>query len=343
MKEQITEPGDLHDENGHLLQKGWAWKLILKHKRENIKVSSLKIKDWDCYIIYNENYSIGLIIADVGYFGMATFDWIDFKAKENSNGIGLKLFTRGSLNMPPSSEEGDVNFEKGELYMRFVRKGDERILSFQNNDFMKKKGIKGEITLYQDPNMDTCVDVVPFKNPKQFVYAQKINCMVPTGTVQIGDETFKFMKENGSVAVIDWSRGVFPYKTHWYWGSASTMDFNGTGKMFGFNLDYGFGLKEYEQKNFILYDGKGHKFDKIEYKFDSKDLTKPWEFTSGDGRFEMTLDPVFDTEIYLNMLFLKTGGQKVWGYFSGDVVLDDGEKLHVDKLFGFAENYSHRW
>ena len=88
MKEQITEPGDLHDENGHLLQKGWAWKPILKHKRENIKVSSLKIKDWDCYIIYNENYSIGLIIADVGYFGMATFDWIDFKAKGDTGIVG---------------------------------------------------------------------------------------------------------------------------------------------------------------------------------------------------------------------------------------------------------------
>ncbi|MBD3227570.1 MAG: DUF2804 family protein [Candidatus Lokiarchaeota archaeon] len=38
-----------------------------------------------------------------------------------------------------------------------------------------------------------------------------------------------------------------------------------------------------------------------------------------------------------------TVGHKVYGYYNGKVILDNGETLHVDNLFGFAENFHHRW
>ena len=60
----------------------------------------------------------------------------------------------------------------------------------------------------------------------------------------------------------------------------------------------------------------------------------------------MIIDPVMKKQSNLNLLVLKTGGVQVLGYFIGDLILDDGTKIHVEKsdgVFGWAENFSHRW
>ena len=78
-------------------------------------------------------------------------------------------------------------------------------VDFNFPNFDKGRGIKGEIRLFQDQNMDTMVNVIPFKKKKQFVYAQKINCMDVSGKVKFGDEEYVFSKENHSYACLDWS------------------------------------------------------------------------------------------------------------------------------------------
>jgi hypothetical protein len=339
MQNEIKEPSDLLHKNGQLVQRGWARKLILKYNRENVKMGWHRIKEWDCYEIINPKFALILIIADVGYFGMATITWLDFEKKLVQNGLLLKLFTRGRLNLPPSSDTGDLHFSKKDAKMSFIREKEKRFLSVNYPGFSKGKGIKGEVTLYQDPDMDTMVNVIPFKDNKHFVYAQKINCMPAKGVVQIGQETYEFSEET-SFSCLDWSRGTFPYRTSWYWGSASGLI---DGKPFGFNIDYGFGDESIASKNMLFYEGKGHKLGEITFYIDRTDYMKPWKFTSNDGRFEMVMEPVLDNCSSLNILILKTSGHSMFGYFTGDVVLDSGERLHLDRFFGFAESDSHRW
>ena len=340
---KITEPSDLLDENGELKQVGWATQLILKYEREKVSAGSLRIKEWDCYEIYNEEFGLALIIADVGYFGMATLDFMDFKNNVIKGDRAVSFFTRGSLNMPPSTMAGITNFAKKNKKMKFERIGDDMILTFDFPDFWEGKGIKGEIKLDMDPKRDTLVNVIPFENKKQFVYVQKIVDMPVNGKFTIGGEEYTFSDENGSFGVIDWTRAVFPYKTSWYWGGGFGIV---NGKRLGFNLDRGFGIETISSKNMIFYEGKGHKIADIMFHYDKKDIMKPWKFTSSDGRFEMILDPVMQKGNNMNALVLKTSGVQVLGYFIGDLILDDGTKIHIDKadkVFGWAENFSHKW
>ena len=96
------------------------------------------------------------------------------------------------------------------------------------------------------------VNVIPFRNPRHFVYVQKIVCMPALGEVNLGGEIYKFEGEsNDSYASLDWSRGVFPYRTEWWWSYASgKVD----GKYFGFNIDYGFGTES--SKNMLFYEAR---------------------------------------------------------------------------------------
>jgi hypothetical protein len=347
---EITEPSELLDDKGHLVQKGWARQLLLRYDRKKVKgpLRSLRIKEWDCYEAFNEDCGVSLIIADVGYFAMATLQLLDFREKKNYNGASFKLFPRGALKLPPSADEGDTYFYGGHLNsqnrMSFVRNGDNIILKFDYPNFPEliKMGAKGELTFYKDPKHDTMVNVIPFKNPRHFVYVQKANCMPVEGTFMLGDKEYVFSKKNGSYGCLDWTRSVFPYRVRWHWGSASGIYEK---YPFGFNLDaglQGFGDESIATKNMIFYKGKGHKIEFVTFHV-PENIMDTWKFTSNDGRFEMILKPVMYNKTNMNFGILKTGGFNVYGYYTGDVILDDGEKLHIDKLFGFAEEYGHRW
>ncbi|TFG05736.1 MAG: DUF2804 domain-containing protein [Promethearchaeota archaeon] len=350
MQYEIMEPSDLLDERGFLVQKGWARQLLLKYERKKVKsvLSSFRIKEWDCYEAMNDEYGISLIIADIGYFAMATVSFQDYRKKKNYNGGSFKLLSRGSLNLPPSADAGDAYFYGGHIpsanRMSFVRDGDNIILKFDYPKFpdFEDLGAKGELTFYKNPTHDTMVNVIPFNNPRHFVYVQKANCMPVNGVVTIGESVYEFSDKRGHYGCLDWTRSVFPYRVRWHWGSASGLY---KGDPFGFNLDaglQGFGDESIATKNMIFLNGKGHKIEFVTFHV-PKNIMDPWKFTSSDDRFEMVLHPVSYNRTNMNFGILKTGGFNVYGYYTGDVVLDNGDKLHIDKLFGFAEEYGHRW
>ncbi len=346
MQKEITRGSDLFNEAGRLIQTGWARRQVMNYNRERLRASMLRIKEWDCYCLLNPDFGLSLIIADVGYFGMATVDWQDFKAGQDGGGRIVKLFTRGRLGLPRSAGSGDASFEHKGGWIKFTHSGDpgRRILSFDFPcfRFRGRKGITGQVSIYQDPRHDTMVNVIPFQNPKHFVYVQKVVCMPAEGEVRMGAGSFRFEGEkNNSWAALDWSRGVFPYRTEWWWSYASGKV---NGKYFGFNIDYGFGTES--NKSMLFYDGRGHHLDGVSYTWDETDLMRPWRFTSNDGRVSLALAPVHKQSTCMNMLALGTSGKHAYGFFTGEVVLDDGTKLRIkesDKVFGSAEYFRHRW
>ena len=104
-------------------------------------------------------------------------------------------------------------------------------------------------------------------------------------------------------------------------------------------LSFAAGLIEKEGYSVRLVDAPAWEWNK-------KDVMKPWKFTSNDGRAELQLEPIHKEKVYLNLLFMGTKGVNVFGYYTGDVILDDGTKIHIDrsdKLFGSAEYFKHRW
>ncbi|UJG44456.1 MAG: DUF2804 domain-containing protein [Candidatus Heimdallarchaeum endolithica] len=337
---EITSEGELLNERGHLNYKGWARKPYLKYNRENIGKKWFRIKEWDYYAIMHPDYAISFTIADLGIMGIYNVVWIDFKEKNFVTGEESKLFTKGQTNLPISSEKGDIHYKGKNFKISILKKDNQRIINFDFSNFTKNSDISGELVLYQDPNMDTMVIATPWKNnPKCFYYNQKINCMPTEGIVKYVNKEYSFKKEN-SFAVLDWGRGVWPYKDIWYWGSASGIQ---DGVSVGFNIGYGFGDTSAATENIFYYDNKGHKLDQVTFHIDESDYLKPWKFTSNDGRFEMDFEPIIDRNSKVNLLIFKSIQHQVFGYFTGKVILDDGTEVKVDKLLGFAEKVINRW
>ena len=237
MQHEITKAHRLLNEKGELIEAGYAKRPILEYERGMIRANKLRIKEWDYYLIYNKDYGIALTVDDNSYMALDSISLLDFRIPFEHTSSPMKFLSLGKRNFPSSSKSGDVKGEGKGYQITFVKEADKRILDFRMDKFFESKPINGHIELI-DHDDESMVIATPFKESgDHFYYNQKINCLPAEGKVEFDGQEYSFQKED-SFGVLDWGRGVWPYKNSWYWGSASGMV---DGRRFGFNIGYGFG------------------------------------------------------------------------------------------------------
>lgn len=342
MQNQILDAGPLLKEDGTLANMGWAKDLFLQYRRDAIKASKFRIKEWDYYCIINHETkkAIALTIADNSYMGLLSVSYLDLDKPMQITKSSIKAFTMGKYNMPSTSKEGSISVKQGDVFLEFIKDKNMRVLKVDYKNFKGNSSLKGEIRLYQKEDMDTMVIATPFKEDKKaFYYNQKINCMEAEGEILFKDERITFTNKN-SFGVLDWGRGVWTYSNTWYWGSLSGVVDN---IPFGFNIGYGFGDTSRATENMVFYNYGAHKLTDVYFHIPKDDYLKPWKFTSSDNRFEMDFKPIIDRSANMNLIFLKSIQHQVFGYFTGKVVLDDGKEIYIKDILGFAEKVTNKW
>ena len=336
---EITEPSPLFNKDGTLIQRGWARKPIVTYNKEYIGKGWSRIKEWDHYSILNKEFGFQLTIGDIGYLTQMSYVWLDFTKKEREDNSTMKFFTKSTLLPQSSLNDHLIDFPTDKFNATIEKKGNKRVLNINDEKFLGK-GIKGTINLNDNPNWDNTVVVTGYKDdPKQFYYNHKINMMPAEGIISIGDQSYHFDPDT-SFGLMDWGRGIWPYKTHWLWGSACGMV---DGVPIAFNIGYGFGDLSTHTENIIFYEGRAHKIDEVIFHHEDRDPTKPWKFTSNDNRFNMTLKPIIPHKEKLNFGIIYLNSSLLHGHYSGEIILDNGEKLKIKELLGHAEDIYWRW
>ncbi|MFX1445029.1 MAG: DUF2804 domain-containing protein [Promethearchaeota archaeon] len=341
---EITESSNLFKEDGSLVQRGWAKKPLIRYNKENIGKGWTRIKEWDHYSILNKEFGLQLTIGDIGYLTQMSYVWIDFKEKAKNGKSEFKFFTKSKLLPLSSLEDSIIEFPSKKFKATIEKKGNNRILSIEDPSFLDK-GIKGSLSLYDNPKWDNTVVVTGYQeDPRLFYYNHKINMMPATGEIKVGEKNYSFKPEK-SFGLMDWGRGIWPYRTHWLWASACGM-LNDV--PVAFNLGYGFGAVGSEEgathtENIVFYDGKAHKIDEVTFHHENRDPEKPWKFTSNDNRLNLVLEPIIPHKEKLNFGLINLNSSLLHGLYSGVIVLDNGEKIHIDEMLGHAEDIYWKW
>ncbi len=338
MQKLINTSQNLLDEKGQLSNPGYATKLLWKYSRDMVKSPKILLKEWDYYLIYNQDYAIALTVADNGYLGVTSASVLEWDSKFQVTKSKTMPLTMGKLGMPSSSDSGDIKVKNKQVKMNFIV-DDRRKLEVCFDDYHERCALKGHVYLHNHLDMDSMVIATPFHNSKRaFYYNQKITCMPAHGEITLGDKTYAFDPED-SFGILDWGRGVWTYKNTWYWGSASGR----LGEdVFGFNIGYGFGDTSHATENMLFFNDKAHKLEHINFHI-PEDYLKPWKFSSSDGRFEMDFMPILDRSDHINALVIETNQHQVFGRYTGTAILDDGTKVELNDFLGFAEKVSNRW
>lgn len=343
MQHRITVPGPLLDGNGHLIEKGYALSQIRQYDRSCVRASRLRLKEWDYYCICTDRFALALTVADNGYMTMDSISLLDFEKNSQVTTSRMSLPFIAKRDLPFSSASGNIRVCGKGYEMCFDNDGKSRHLSGHMDRFSGETGISFDITLTDAPE-ETMVIATPFpEKPTAFYYNQKINCMRADGTVKFGDSEYQF-DPSVHFGVLDWGRGVWTYDNTWYWGSASGL---AGGVPFGFNIGYGFGDTSAASENMLFYNGKAHKLSEVKFQIPSAggkdDFMSPWKFSSDDGRFEMDFIPMMDRSAKIDLKLICSDQHQVFGRFSGTAILDDGQKVEIKDLAGFAEKVRNKW
>ncbi|RVW10125.1 DUF2804 domain-containing protein [Prescottella agglutinans] len=344
-------PGELLDARGRLAEAGWATAEVRRYDRAAIAAPSWRVKEWDYYCVLTPDRGLALTVADNGYMGLLGVSWLDFGARREVTENVMLPFPMGRMGLPSSADRGDVVVDHKQMRIAFRHVAGGRVLTVDHPGFDGGRGLRGELHLTQPATApsgrcagsapDRMVIATPFpKAPKAFYYNQKINCLPAGGEITVGTDTFVFEPES-AFGVFDWGRGVWTYDNVWYWGSASGVV---GGRPFGFNIGYGFGDTAAASENMVFVDGVAHKLDRVTFQLPEGTYDgAPWKFGSNDGRFEMVFEPIIDRAAAVDFKVLRSIQHQVFGRFTGHVVLDDGNRVAVTDLLGFAEEVRNRW
>ena len=340
---EILQSAPLLNASGDLAEPGWARSLLPVYRRSDIRVSPMRIKEWDYYLITDGHVGLALTIADNGYMGLDSVSFLDFDEGWEQTKSPMRLFPMGKTGLPESSADGASEIARGGYAMAFYHEDGARRLSFHMDRFLDGDAIEGIVTLSGAPD-ESMVIATPFDKPGHFYYNQKINCMRAEGWITLGKRRIELTPDR-FFGVLDWGRGVWTYHNTWYWGSASgELD----GVPFGWNIGYGFGNTAAASENVLFYDGRIHKLGTVEFHIPKDEKGRNaylnvWNFTSDDNRFYMDFTPVLDRSALTSAIIIKSDQHQVFGRFTGRVTLDDGTVLPVRDFFGFAEKVENKW
>jgi len=340
---EITSAAPLLDRDGNLTAYGWGRQPYLDSNLEDLNFlyfeafEPLRVKRWQYYGVTTPTHFFSFTLSNVGYLGLVFAYVLEFATGKYHERTLSIPFASGIV-LPRNSTECDCHFVKGGLHFHFFVENDsQRVLDVDWPGF-GKAGLKAQVSLYLPPGHESVVNVFPYAN-KRFFYTRKVNCMPAEGFVEYG-QVYK-LAHGDSLGNLDWGVGVWPYRSFWIWGSLS--HYLPDGRTIGLNLGGGIGNNPDVTDNAIILNGKVHKLGAVDFKYDNRNFMKPWGMKSPDGRLSLEFAPFFERVAKTNAIILSSEVHQMFGRYSGTLVTDDGEKIEIKDLIGWAEEHHAKW
>ncbi len=342
---EITSGGPLHDAQGLLREPGWSRYPYLQYDRKRTRAPKFRIKEWDYYAVYSyaHNLWVTTTFSDLGYAGLFAIAVVDGKTGAWAQSDALSVLPLGRHGLSPDSGDYQVGWANNVLRIAYSRRGEVRRIVAGAPELSlngRGTGIDLDITLIQVPQQESMNIATSWtENRKAFYFNEKVNPMGASGTVRIGEETLELTPDTAQ-GVLDWGRGVWTYRNRWYWASASGFQ---DGIPYGFNFGYGFSDRTVASENAIIYDERLHKLGEVSFDISEGDYQGTWKITDDRGRVDLTFHPVADRTSLTNLIAVRSEQHQVFGFFDGTLTLDDGIRLPVSRLAGFAEDVYNRY
>lgn len=344
MQNELTQPGPLLDKNGRLAQVGWSRKPLLDCNLENVNFYAIqplqrfRVKRWDYYAVFTPHRFFSATIADLGYAGNIFVYTLDFTTGELHE-EGLVIPFGNGIRLERNPEAGEASFKNDKVSLYFKVDGNQRFINVDWAGFDNGRGIHAEIVLRPLPQHESMNIIIPI-GQKRFYDNTKINCMPAQGFIQYGD-TREELRPETSAGSLDWGRGVWEYQSYWNWASSS--GFLPDGQTIGLNLGRGFGDLSKATENAVILNGRVHKLGSVKFDYKSGDYMQPWCFTDDEKRLDLTFTPFKDRTARTNLGIIFSEVHQMFGRYNGHVILDDGSRLEIRDLIGFAEEHHARW
>jgi hypothetical protein len=137
----------------------------------------------------------------------------------------------------------------------------------------------------------------------------------------------------GAFSCLDFGRGVWPWRTEWFWANAAGVL---EGRTLGLNLGGLWTRGTGAVENALSVDGRIHKIDE-ELDFTFTDPSS-WRIHAPSGRVDLEVTPIYARTVGADLPLLGAKLQWAFGRFRGVV-----DELPIAGLNGFIEHFRARW
>jgi hypothetical protein len=327
-------------ESGRAKNFGWARRALFLYNPQALAVPSGYISESDTYIISSTTHLFVFEMVNEGWTRHILLTALSVREKRVFTKIISLPRALGAFMLPSGSEAGSVRISRGGAAVHFIiMEQGNRIIKIDVPNFGTENTLRGEVVLVCPPNAQSIVTNLPWKHEKgRFQYSRCSPWYGVEGVMQLENKDIVF-SDGLAWGIFLWRRAVRPKSDTHFWAAGSGKCAE---KHIAFSFGYGSVDTEYATENAFFINGKLYKLEYVTFKIAAASWTKPWVFTSSDGRVRIKFTPlVTEIQRYAG-LFHAASLRRIYGVFSGHITPPDGESIEFQNITGLAERKKTR-
>ncbi|CAN5223859.1 DUF2804 domain-containing protein [soil metagenome] len=295
----------------------------------------MRLKEWQAFQLGNEDYFILAAIYNAKTMALAQF--IIFDIKNNTKTKYEQKVPLWKIDVGQGMLDSVSEYRSKSFSLKSTNKLSQGTITLEveTNGFKGLPNLKGSFTgQHVAGKVSPQVVVMPFGDNRG-MYSHK--CLMPMeGVLHMGGKTIGFEKGKSHL-IVDDHKGYYPYTMQYDWITGA--GFNQQGQMVGFNLTDNQVLNpEVYNENCLWVDGQIHLLPPIK-------VTRPsgvegqWLISDRYGQVSLQFNPVANTRVDVNLLFIRSDYHGPYGFFKGFIKDDNGNEVVLDGLFGMGEQF----
>ena len=322
--------------DGGLNQEALGWSRSPLHDTSGIpdRRSWGRNKRWEYWNVMSPAHIVSLTVSCVDYMSLHEI-WVLDRATGES--VGSTVISPGSRSaeLPTSLGEGSAHARTRRLTIDIDESLDGTRLRG------RAQGVSFDIMASRPRGHESLGVVVPWRReegePTRFQYTVKDVARPATGYLSVNGVPHDLQSD--SWAVLDHGRGRWPYRVHWNWAAGGgIVDGRVIGLQLGSKWTDGSGTTE----NALVVDGRLSKLgEDYVWDYDPEHFMQPWHIHGETA--DLTFTPFYDKHSHTNALVIASRTDQLFGVWSGWVRDDEGARVRVDGIEGFAEDVLNRW
>ena len=336
---EIVEPVDLCVADGSSLNpaaRGWSRYPL---HRANLLGSWGENKRWDYWAILAGDLVISAVYSNIDHFGLADVWWVDLTT--GTTGGTAILAPSDAMELParPGTAPLVVSHDGLDLEMLDDEEGTHLRATWTEED--GRLGLL-DVVVGLPKDHESLNVVIPWSDTV-FNFTSKHQARPATGRLVVGERAWTIGDPSSGDAwgVLDVGRGRWPHEIAWNWGGgAGRVGEHIVGLQFGGKWTKGSGFTE----NGIIVDGRLSKIGReLEWSYSWERPMDPWRVVDPGGQLEIEMHPRYDKHSQADAGEFGSETHQVFGLWTGRLVTDEGLKLELRGLQGFAEEARQRW
>lgn len=291
-------------------------------------------KQFQYFGVISDDLLAGCALADTAWMGIAFFYLFEPATGRLVEHTWRSPMSR-ALRMSASPVQGESVFQQQGVDIR---------MGYQPHDGGLRKTLSVTLpSLTLNVAMDESAAYEPMSictrtGVNGWVYANKVAGVAVDGTLQRDGSTLS-LRDLNACGHHDFSAGYMRRETFWNWACLSG---HAGGHRLGLNLSCGVNETSFTE-NCLWLDDRLIKVDTTVFDYQRDNLLAPWQVRSNDGQVALTFEPLGNHREHLNLGLFATNFNQLFGRFTGEIRLADGETLAVRNLFGFVEEQYAKW